>query len=83
MSTISERVKKILVQSLNVELDQVKNESSFVEDLGADSLEVVELVMSLEEEFSIDIPDEESEKIRTVGQLIEYIESRVGENANA
>ena len=66
MSTIEERVKKITVEQLGVSEDEVKNEASFVDDLGADSLDTVELVMALEEEFDTEIPDEEAEKITTV-----------------
>ncbi|QIQ20888.1 acyl carrier protein [Orbus wheelerorum] len=73
MSTIEERVKKIIVEQLGVKEDEVKNESSFVEDLGADSLDTVELVMALEEEFDTEIPDEEAEKITTVQAAIDYV----------
>ena len=68
MSTIEERVKKIVVEQLGVKEDEVSPESSFVDDLGADSLDTVELVMALEEEFNCEIPDEEAEKITTVQQ---------------
>ncbi len=77
MSSVEERVKKIVVEQLGVGEDQVKPEASFVDDLGADSLDTVELVMALEEEFDTEIPDEEAEKITTVQQAIDYI------NANA
>ncbi|MEN9461289.1 MAG: acyl carrier protein [Pseudomonadota bacterium] len=73
MSSIEERVKKIVIEQLNVKEDDVKNASSFIEDLGADSLDTVELVMALEEEFGCEIPDEEAEKITTVQQAIDYI----------
>ncbi len=73
MSTVEERVKKIVVEQLSVKDDEVSNEASFVDDLGADSLDTVELVMALEEEFGCEIPDEEAEKIQTVQQAIEYI----------
>lgn len=76
MSTITERVKKIIVEQLGVNEAQVTPEASFVDDLGADSLDTVELVMALEEEFDIEIPDEAAEKITTVQQTIAYIESR-------
>ncbi len=77
MSSVEERVKKIVVEQLGVGEDQVKPEASFVDDLGADSLDTVELVMALEEEFDTEIPDEEAEKNTTVQQAIDYI------NANA
>jgi len=70
---IEEKVKKIVVEQLGVKDEEVSNESSFVDDLGADSLDTVELVMALEEEFKCDIPDEEAEKIQTVQQAIDYI----------
>lgn len=73
MSDIEDRVKKIVVEQLGVKEDEVKTESSFVDDLGADSLDTVELVMALEEEFDCEIPDEEAEKITTVQQAIDYI----------
>jgi acyl carrier protein len=73
MSTIEERVKKIIVEQLGVKEDEVKNSASFVEDLGADSLDTVELVMALEEEFDTEIPDEEAEKITTVQAAIDFI----------
>ena len=73
MSSIEERVKKIVAEQLGVKEEEVKNEASFVEDLGADSLDTVELVMALEEEFETEIPDEEAEKITTVQQAIDYI----------
>jgi acyl carrier protein len=75
MSTIEERVKKIVAEQLGVKEEEVKNESSFVEDLGADSLDTVELVMALEEEFETEIPDEEAEKITTVQAAIDYVTS--------
>ena len=73
MATVDERVKKIIGEQLGVEEDEVTPEASFVEDLGADSLDTVELVMALEEEFETEIPDEEAEKITTVQQAIDYI----------
>lgn len=79
MSSIEERVKKIVVEQLGVNDSDVKNESSFVEDLGADSLDTVELVMALEEEFDCEIPDEEAEKIMTVQQAIDYINAHLDE----
>jgi len=72
---IEERVKKIIVDQLGVEATQVTSEASFVEDLGADSLDTVELVMALEEEFGVQIPDEEAEKLMTVKAAIAYITS--------
>jgi len=75
MSNIEERVKKIVIEQLGVKEEDVKNEASFVDDLGADSLDTVELVMALEEEFECDIPDEEAEKISTVQQAIDYVKS--------
>jgi len=71
--SIEERVKEIIVEQLGVETSQVTNQAKFVEDLGADSLDTVELVMALEEEFSIEIPDEEAEKIVAVADAINYI----------
>ena len=73
MSTIEERVKKIIVEQLGVKEDEVKNSASFVEDLGAYSLDTFELVMALEEEFDTEIPDEEAEKITTVQAAIDFI----------
>ena len=73
MSTVEERVKQIVVEQLGVKEDEVSPDSSFVDDLGADSLDTVELVMALEEEFNCEIPDEEAEKITTVQEAIEYI----------
>ncbi|RXJ74903.1 acyl carrier protein [Veronia nyctiphanis] len=75
MSNIEERVKKIIVEQLGVDDAEVKNEASFVDDLGADSLDTVELVMALEEEFDTEIPDEEAEKITTVQAAIDYVNS--------
>lgn len=72
--SIEEKVKAIIVEQLGVEEEEVKMESSFIEDLGADSLDIVELVMAFEEEFDIVIPDENAEKIRTVGQAVKYIQ---------
>ncbi len=73
MSTVEERVKQIVVEQLGVKEEEVSEESSFVDDLGADSLDTVELVMALEEEFNCEIPDEEAEKITTVQQATDYI----------
>ena len=73
--SIEERVKKIIVEQLGVKEEDVKPEASFVEDLGADSLDTVELVMALEEEFDIEIPDEEAEKITTVQSAIDFVQN--------
>jgi len=73
MSSVEERVKKLICEQLGVKEEEVKDEASFVEDLGADSLDTVELVMALEEEFETEIPDEEAEKITTVKEAIDYI----------
>ncbi|HEX7814159.1 acyl carrier protein [Dyella sp.] len=79
MSTIEERVKKIVVEQLGVKEEEVTANSSFVDDLGADSLDTVELVMALEEEFETEIPDEEAEKITTVQQAVDYIKGHAKE----
>ena len=71
---IFDDVKEVVIEQLNVNPDEVKMESKFVEDLGADSLDVVELVMALEEKFGIEIPDDQAEKIQTVGDAVKYIE---------
>ncbi len=71
--SIEERVKEIIVNELGVEAEKVTTEASFVEDLGADSLDTVELVMAFEEEFGIDIPDEDAEQMRTVGEAVKYL----------
>ena len=73
MRNIDERVKSVVVKQLGVKEEDVKNESKFIDDLGADSLDTVELVMGLEEEFDTEIPDEEAEKITTVQQAIDYV----------
>jgi acyl carrier protein len=75
--TVEERVRDVVVTQLGVDAAEVKPESSFVDDLGADSLDTVELVMALEEEFGIEIPDEEAEKIKTVGEAIEHIKAKL------
>ena len=74
MSNIEDRVKKIIVEQLGVKEEDVKSEASFVDDLGADSLDTVELIMEFEKEFNIAIPDDQAEKIGTVGDAIKYIE---------
>lgn len=78
MSDIEQRVKKLIVENLNVGEDQVTNDASFSDDLGADSLDIVELVMALEEAFEIEIPDEVAEKIATVQQAIDLIGKELG-----
>ena len=75
MSSIEDRVKKIVVEQLGVSEDQVTPNASFVDDLGADSLDTVELVMALEEEFDAEIPDDQAEKITTVKQAVEFIQA--------
>ena len=77
MASVKERVIDIVAEQLGVSKDQVSPETSFVNDLGADSLDTVELVMELEEEFDIQIPDDQAEKIKTVGQAVEYIKAEV------
>ena len=79
MSDVAERVKKIVVEHLGVDADKVKAEASFIDDLGADSLDTVELVMAFEEAFGVEIPDDAAEKITTVKDAIEYIEKHKGE----
>lgn len=76
MSQVLERVKKIIVDKLGVSANEVTPEASFTSDLGADSLDTVELIMSFEKEFSISIPDEDAEKITTVGQAVSYLEGK-------
>ena len=77
MSSVEERVKRIVVEQLGVKEEEVTTEASFVDDLGADSLDTVELVMALEEEFKTEIPDEEAENITTVSQAIAYINAHL------
>ena len=76
MSSIEEQVKSIVAEQLGVKGDEVTNDASFVDDLGADSLDTVELVMALEEEFETEIPDEDAEKLTSVGTVIEYLQSK-------
>jgi len=71
------RIKEIIADQLGVEIEKLREDANFVQDLGADSLDVVELVMAFEEEFGIEIPDEDAEKIRTVGDVINYLKERV------
>lgn len=78
MSDTGDRVKKIVVEHLGVEEDKVTPEASFIDDLGADSLDIVELVMAFEEEFGVEIPDDAAEKINTVGDAITYIDANAG-----
>ena len=75
MMALLDDIKEVVVEQLSVSADEVKEDAKFVEDLGADSLDVVELVMALEEKFDIEIPDDEAEKIQTVKDVVEYIES--------
>ena len=77
MADIAEQVRRIIAEQLMVELDEVTDDASFVEDLGADSLDTVEMIMEIEDEFGIEIPDEDAEKMQTVGQAIEYIKKKV------
>jgi acyl carrier protein len=76
MSSVFDKVKAIIVEQLSVEEDEITMESTFVEDLGADSLDIVELVMAFEEEFDMEIPDEDAEKIKSVGDAVKYIEDK-------
>jgi acyl carrier protein len=78
MSDVEEKVKDIIVEELGVEREKLKSDASFMEDLGADSLDTVELVMAFEKEFDIDIPDEEAEKLRTVGDAMNYLHQKIG-----
>ncbi len=79
MSSVAEKVKKIIAEQLGVSEDQITDDAKFIEDLGADSLDQVELIMALEEEFGADIPDEDAEKMTTVGKAVEYITGQVSE----
>ena len=78
MSDLDQKVKDIIVEELGVEPDKVTDGASFMEDLGADSLDTVELVMAFEKEFDVDIPDEDAEKIRTVGDALKYLHEKAG-----
>jgi acyl carrier protein len=78
MKQLEEKVKDIIVEELGVEREKLVSDASFMEDLGADSLDTVELVMAFEKEFDIDIPDEEAEKLRTVGQAMKYLHDKMG-----
>ena len=78
MASIDERVRDLVVEQLGVSQDQVSPQASFIDDLGADSLDTVELVMAFEEEFGIDIPDEDAEKMATLADAIKYLEESIG-----
>jgi acyl carrier protein len=77
VASVEERVIEIVCENLAVSKDQVKRETSFIDDIGADSLDIVELIMELEEEFEITIPDDQAEKIKTVGEAIDYIQKEI------
>lgn len=83
MSNVEGRTMEIIAEQLGVKKEEIKNESSFVDDLGADSLDTVEIVMALEEEFGIEIPDEDAEKMATVGEAIKYIDDKVSKKKEA
>jgi acyl carrier protein len=78
MADIEKKVREIIAEQLSIDVEDVKPESSFIDDLGADSLDTVELIMAFEEEFDIEIPDDKAEKIRTVGDAIEHIKNELG-----
>lgn len=78
MSSVEDKVRDIIAEELGVERDKLTDDASFMEDLGADSLDQVELVMAFEKEFDIDIPDEEAEKLRTVGDALKYLHEKMG-----
>ena len=78
MEEVQAKLKEIVIDRLNAEEDQIKPEASFVEDLGADSLDIVELIMGIEEEFDIEIPDEDAEKLTTVGEAMNYVKAKLG-----
>lgn len=77
MADIEKRVKEIIAEQLSIDVAEVKPEASFIDDLGADSLDTVELIMAFEEEFDLEIPDEEAEKIKTVGDAVEHIKNHL------
>ena len=77
MEEVQSKLKEIVMDRLNAEEDQIKPEASFVEDLGADSLDIVELIMGIEEEFDTEIPDEDAEKLTTVGEAMEYVKTKL------
>ena len=78
LEEVQAKLKEIVMDRLNAEEDQIKPEASFVEDLGADSLDIVELIMGIEEEFEIEIPDEDAEKLTTVGEAMAYVKTKLG-----
>ena len=78
MEEVQSKLKEIVMDRLNAEEDQIKPEASFVEDLGADSLDIVELIMGIEEECDIEIPDEDAEKLTTVGEAMDYVKTKLG-----
>ncbi len=80
MASIEERVSDLIVEQLGVSQDQVNKEASFIDDLGADSLDTVELVMAFEEEFGLDIPDEDAEKMTSVGDAVKYLEEHASQD---
>lgn len=77
--SVEEDVKKIIIEKLGVKPEEVTHEARFIDDLGADSLDTVELIMALEEKFGVEVPDEDAEKLTTVGKAVEYIEKKVSE----
>ena len=78
LEEVQQKLKEIVMDRLNAEEEQIKPEASFVEDLGADSLDIVELIMGIEEEFDIEIPDEDAEKLTTVGEALTYVKTKLG-----
>jgi acyl carrier protein len=78
LEEVQQKLKEIVMDRLNAEEEQIKPEASFVEDLGADSLDIVELIMGIEEEFDIEIPDEDAEKLTTVGEALAYVKTKLG-----
>ncbi len=82
MAGIEDKVKSIIAEQLGVKIEEVTNEASFIDDLGADSLDTVELVMALEEEFSIEIPDEDAEKMTTAGDAMKYVQEKSASKAS-
>ena len=82
MADLAQKVKEIIIEKLGVDAEKVTDDASFVEDLGADSLDTVELVMDFEEEFDLEIPDEEAEKLNTVGSAIRYLEEKLASKSN-